>query len=155
MSSSNKLPTEVVDSITNHLSSLLADIHQLYVKTSAFHWNVVDPRFKSLHELFEEGYTQLSGDLDSVAERIRALGKFAPGSVEKLASLSRLDDTPDTTNGNEMIDYLIHDFGKLNEFIREGISTAEQAADPGTADLLTSLLRNYEKYRWMLQSHKG
>jgi len=60
---------------------LLADEHILYVKTRKYHWNVVGELFHSLHNLFEEQYTILADRIDAIAERIRALGPPAIGTL--------------------------------------------------------------------------
>ena len=62
------------------LGHLLADSYTLYLKTHNFHWNVTGPMFLTLHQMFEEQYTELHAAVDLIAERIRALGHFAPGS---------------------------------------------------------------------------
>ena len=46
--------------IAHGLSRLLADSYLLYLKTHNFHWNVTGPQFHSLHEMFEEQYTELA-----------------------------------------------------------------------------------------------
>lgn len=66
--------------IADGLSHLLADTYTLYLKTHNFHWNVTGPMFNTLHLMFMTQYTELSLAVDLIAERIRALGEFAPGS---------------------------------------------------------------------------
>src|SRR6185503_5370296 len=78
------------ETISKSLSQVLADTYMLYLKTHAYHWNVTGPMFASLHLLFEKQYTELHDATDLIAERIRALGHFAPGSYatySKLASI--------------------------------------------------------------------
>lgn len=58
--------------IANGLNRLLADTYSLYLKTHSFHWNVTGPMFTSLHQLFEEQYTELAAAVDVIAERVRA-----------------------------------------------------------------------------------
>lgn len=70
------------------LSACLADTYTLYLETQMFHWNVTGMVFKPLHELFEEQYRELSGAVDGVAERIRTLGAFAPGSFKEFERLA-------------------------------------------------------------------
>ena len=62
------------------LARLLAESYTLYLKSHNFHWNVKGPQFHALHLLFEEQYTELAVAVDTIAERIRALGQRAPGS---------------------------------------------------------------------------
>jgi len=74
--------------IAGGLSRLLADTYSLYLKTHYFQWNVTGPMFHSLHQMFEEEYTELSQAVDDIAERIRTLGAVAPGSYSEYAELS-------------------------------------------------------------------
>ena len=68
------------------LNKLLADSYTLYLKTHNYHWNVTGPMFTTLHTLFMTQYTELSLAVDQIAERIRALGSFAPGSYSDPAT---------------------------------------------------------------------
>ena len=72
------------------LRKVLGETYALYFKTHGYHWNVTGPRFKALHELFMEQYTELWQALDELAERIRALGEFAPASSDEIASYATI-----------------------------------------------------------------
>src|SRR5260221_8132402 len=95
--------------IAASLSRLLADSYTLYLKTHGFHWNVVGPRFYELHKLFEEQYTELQGAVDSIAERIRALGAKAPGSCGEFCKLTSLREESGTPSAQRMISKLLAD----------------------------------------------
>jgi len=71
------------ESVAAGLKQLLADSYTLYLQTHNFHWNVTGPRFRELHLLFEEQYTELATAVDDIAERIRTLGAAAPGTYSK------------------------------------------------------------------------
>ena len=73
------LPKPETDA-ANALSRVLADTYMLYLKTHNFHWNVEGANFRNLHLMFEEQYQALWKSLDELAERIRALGQYAPGT---------------------------------------------------------------------------
>ena len=73
--------------IAGDLSRLLADTYTLYLMTHNFHWNVTGPMFNTLHTMFMDQYTELWNSLDTIAERIRALGHFAPGTYREYAEL--------------------------------------------------------------------
>lgn len=81
--------------ICDGLAKVLADTYMLYQKTHAYHWNVTGPMFSSLHGLFMTQYTELHDAADLIAERIRALGHYAPGSYGKYAKLTAIKDTDD------------------------------------------------------------
>ena len=78
--------------IAQGLARVLADSYTLYVKTHNFHWNVTGPMFHTLHAMFEQQYTELSTAVDEVAERIRALGAYAPGSYKAFAELTSIEE---------------------------------------------------------------
>src|SRR5882724_7011621 len=65
------------------LNTLLADEYLLYTKTRNFHWNVTGPQFNDLHKFFEAQYEALDDVIDEVAERVRALGGRAAGTLEE------------------------------------------------------------------------
>lgn len=147
------IPTQSIDTIVGNLNVLLADIHQLYIKNLGYHWNVQDPRFYQLHQLFEAGYEELASNLDLVAERIRKLGRLAPQSIKELSEAVRLQDTQPVNTAQQMIDLLACDYESLLIWLREDIDAATDLGDFGTADMLTELLRQYEKRAWFLRSH--
>src|SRR5499433_4421280 len=76
------------------LIPLLADEYVLYTKTRNFHWNVTGPQFNDLHKFFEAQYTELNVIVDDVAERARALGGPAAGSLAEFTKLARLAEQP-------------------------------------------------------------
>ncbi|MGH9901085.1 MAG: Dps family protein [Pyrinomonadaceae bacterium] len=138
--------------IAQGLSKLLADTYTLYLTTHNFHWNVTGPMFRTLHVMFEEQYNELWTANDLVAERIRALGVFAPGSYKefsRLASIAEADGVPAAT---DMIRLLVEGHETAARTARAVLSTAERANDAPTADLLTERLQMHEKTAWMLRS---
>ena len=78
--------------IAKGLSHLLADTYTLYLKTHYFHWNVTGPMFNTLHLMFEGQYTELALAVDLVAERIRSLDVYAPGTYRDFVKLSSIKD---------------------------------------------------------------
>ena len=84
--------------IAEGLSRVLADTYILYLKTHGYHWNVTGPMFSSLHTLFETQYTDLHDAADQIAERIRAIGEYAPGNYRTYAKLTAIAESG--TSGN-------------------------------------------------------
>ena len=138
--------------VAQELSKVLADSYTVYLMTHNFHWNVTGPMFKTLHELFMTQYTELWQALDDIAERIRALGHYAPGTYaefEKLSSISQPKSVPDATT---MIELLVKGNEALARTARAAFDRADKADDQPTADLLTQRLDVHEKNAWMLRS---
>jgi starvation-inducible DNA-binding protein len=139
--------------IAKGLSRLLADTYTLYLTTHNFHWNVTGPMFNTLHLMFMEQYTELWNAVDPIAERIRALGHWAPGSYAQYQSLASLGDAPVTPpKAKDMIRILVSGHEAVARTAREIFPVAERANDQPTADLLTQRLDTHEKTAWMLRS---
>lgn len=139
--------------IADGLSRLLADNYTLYLTTHNFHWNVTGPMFNSLHQMFMEQYTELWNAADPIAERIRALGHFAPGSYAQYGQLASLDDAPATPPAAlDMVRILVNGHEAVARTARSLLSLADEAQDEPTADLLTQRLSVHEQTAWMLRS---
>ena len=91
------------EAIASGLSRLLADSYTLYLKTHNYHWNVTGPQFNTLHQMFENQYTELATAVDEIAERIRALGVKAPGSYAAYAQLTNIEESVGDESAEEMI----------------------------------------------------
>ena len=89
--------------IAQGLSALLADSYTLYLKTHNFHWNVEGPMFNTLHLMFMDQYTELWNALDLIAERIRALGEYAPGSYKQYIALSSIKESEKVPTAMKMV----------------------------------------------------
>jgi len=107
--------------------------------------------FTSLHVMFEQQYTELALAVDLIAERIRALGVFAPGSYRAYAKLSQIEEEDGHPPAMEMVRNLVAAHESVVRTAREAFPTAEQAADEATCDLLTQRLQVHEKTAWMLR----
>lgn len=138
--------------ISDGLSHVLADSYTLYLKTHNFHWNVTGPMFNTLHTMFEEQYTELATAVDEIAERIRALGEFAPGSYRQYAQLTRIEEADGVPGASDMISQLVSGHETVARTARSVFPTAEKAGDESTADLLTQRMQLHEKAAWMLRS---
>lgn len=139
-------------SINSGLAQAVAETFTLYVKTQGYHWNVVGPTFHSLHELFEEQYIELRDAADELAERMRALGAFAPGSFTEFKQLAGIKDHDDAKDADDMVRTLVGDHELAARTLRPLVEVADAAGDSATADLLTARLAAHEKHAWMLRS---
>ena len=138
--------------IARGLAVLLADSYTLYLKTHNFHWNVEGPLFNTLHQMFEDQYTELALAVDEIAERIRALGEPAPGSYGAYASLTSIEEEDSVPSAEDMIRQLVKGQETVARTARKVIKAAAAANDEPTADLLTQRMQVHEKNAWMLRS---
>jgi starvation-inducible DNA-binding protein len=140
------------EAIAGGLSRLLADSYTLYLKTHNYHWNVTGPQFNTLHQMFEEQYTELATAVDEIAERIRALGVRAPGSYGEFATLTSIEEGSGEESAEEMIRQLAIGQETVVRTARSAFPAADEANDEPTADLLTQRMQLHEKNAWMLRS---
>ncbi|MCC7006582.1 MAG: DNA starvation/stationary phase protection protein [Ottowia sp.] len=139
------------EKIAHGLSGLLADTYSLYLQTHSFHWNVEGPMFNTLHQMFMTQYNELWLSLDTIAERIRALGFPAPGSYSELAKFSSIKEQVGVPEAMEMVAILVKSHEAVVRTARALFALVEQAGDEVTADLLTQRLQIHEKTSWMLR----
>lgn len=141
------------EKIARGLSKVLADSYMVYLKTHNYHWNVTGEHFHSLHEQFEQQYTELAEAVDVIAERIRSLGHRAPGSFREFDELTTIKEDTDQPKAMEMVRRLAVDNETILRTARDVFPACEEASDEATIDLLTHRLDVHSKTAWMLRSH--
>jgi len=150
----NRSVMDVVTANYSFLNERLADAIDLGAQTKHAHWNVKGPHFIALHELFDKVAESVEDHIDDIAERITALGGTAYGTIRAAAKATSLKAYPeDITEGMEHVEALssaLADFGKK---VRKGIDQTGKWGDADTADLLTGISRDIDKYLWFLEAH--
>ncbi len=148
------LTDEQRQGVVRILNTLLADEYVLYTKTRNYHWNVVGPQFNDLHRFFEEQYNELNTIVDDVAERARALGGFALGTLAEFVQQTRLKEEPGVyPMARDMLATLLADHEAIIRSLRVDLETcANTYGDAGTNDFLTTLMEKHEKMAWMLRA---
>jgi starvation-inducible DNA-binding protein len=137
------------------LNILLADEYVLYTKTRNAHWNIQGDNFIELHKLFESQYELLNTTIDDTAERVRALGHFAIGSLKDFLQVTQLNEqNDDFSDQNHIIKTLLEDHESVIHWLRNQITiVSDELKDLGTADFMTGLMEQHEKIAWMLRSY--
>lgn len=146
------ISAEKREKITQGLSALLADSYTVYLMAHNFHWNVTGPQFNTLHQMFMTLYTEQWNALDTIAERIRALGYPAPGTYKEFVKRASIKEVEGVPNANDMVRHLVAAQEATARTARKLFPLVEDANDQPTADLLTQRLEIHEKNAWMLRS---
>lgn len=143
------------DAVAAELAKLLADEFVLYTKTRNAHWNVTGDNFHAMHIFFEKQYTQLEGLIDSVAERMRKIGHYAPATLREYLELTHLTEYSDRTNdGLGYMKDLLSDHESIIDFLRGNVTPfADKYKDYGTSDFITGLMETHEEMAWMIRSY--
>lgn len=127
------------------LSRVFADTYVLHLKTHNFHWNVEGAKFRTPHLMFEQQYQALWNSLDVLAERIRALGRYAPGTYAKYRSLAAVGETETIPTGEAMRRELVADHEVMVRTIQVASAAAHASGDEGTAGILAERLLDHQK----------
>lgn len=138
--------------MSRQLSAILGSTYRLTIKSHVYHWNVVGPLFRSLHELTEEHYVALFEATDVIAERIRALGHLAPVEFADTSKFAPTGKQVDHSSAAAMVEDLIETHEEAVRTMREAAAKAGDADDVVTEDMLTQRLTFHEKALWMLRA---
>jgi len=139
--------------MAKHLINVVSDTYLLMIKTHGFHWNVTGPNFHQLHLFFEGQYQEMFEAVDEIAERIRALNCFAPGSTAAFHNHTAVKETGDQPPAaTAMVKELIKYHEQTRERIEEARKFANEIEDTASEDLMNNRLAAHDKMLWMLRS---
>ena len=141
-----------MEELIESLKKSLADTFAFYLKAHNFHWNVEGKDFAQLHEFFGELYQEVFGAVDPMAEHIRVLGDFAPGSFTRFKELSSIEDSITFPTASEMVTILREDNAKVINTLYVTSDIAEQQKKMGIADFIQGRIDIHDKHAWMLRS---
>jgi len=148
------LPERLREKVIELLNQQLADTFDLYSQTKQAHWNVKGAQFIQLHLLFDNLAEEVLESIDTIAERVTALGGMATGTARMAGAASRLPEWPlDVIDSLPVVEELTVRYGDLATSTREAIKIAAEQGDADTADLFTAQSRALDKALWFLQAH--
>jgi starvation-inducible DNA-binding protein len=150
----NDLAANVRTKVIELLNARLADAIDLGTQTKHAHWNVKGPSFIALHELFDQVAEHVEDHIDTIAERVTALGGTARGTLAAVARATTLRPYPeDISDGIAHVDALSSALAAFGAKVRAGIDEAARIGDADTADLFTGISRETDKDLWFLEAH--
>jgi len=150
----NDLPADTRARLADLLNARLADAIDLDAQAKHAHWNVKGPNFIALHELFDKIAADIREQVDSIAERVTALGGVARGTIATVAKATSLRPYPETiADGLQHVEALSAALGDFGAKVRAGIAQSDQLGDADTADLFTEISRETDKNLWFLEAH--
>jgi len=138
--------------LSDNLKVLLASTNSLSIKAQNFHWNVEGSNFPQYHEFFGNFYEEVYSSVDRVAEYIRTLDSYAPGSLTRYAELTIIEDQTKIPRPNLMFAELLSDNEKMIDLLNACFSSAEEENKQGIANFIAERLDAQEKHGWMLRS---
>ena len=135
-----------------NLKVLLASSHSLYLKAANFHWNVEGPNFPQYHEFLGNLYAEIYATQDTIAEYIRALHIYAPGSLTSFSKLTIIADVEDQMSPLEQFALLLEDTTKLLDYLNDTFTVAVSENQQGIANFIAERIDAMQKHIWMIRS---
>ena len=141
-----------METLIEIMRKVLADTFAMYLKTHNYHWNVEGPDFSQHHDFFGKLYEELYGAVDPIAEEIRALDAYAPGSFSRFLELTEIEDETNIPMAREMIIKLLRDNETVLNTLNVAFKLADQFDKQGLADFIAGRIDAHNKHGWMLRS---
>jgi starvation-inducible DNA-binding protein len=133
------------------LTTLLADMFALYLKTKNFHWHVSGPHFRDYHLMLDDQAAQILATTDAIAERARKLGGTTLRSIGHAGRLQRIaDNDADYVTPLDMLAELRDDNMQLAGFLRETHGVCDEHGDVASASLIETWIDEAERRIWFL-----
>jgi starvation-inducible DNA-binding protein len=139
--------------LADNLKVLLASVYSFSIKAQYFHWNVEGDNFPQYHEFFGNLYEEVyNNSVDKIAEYIRTLDVYAPGSFTRFQELSIIEDQLKVPRAELMFEELYHDNAKLIDLLNQCFASAENENNQGIANFIAERLDAQAKHQWMIRS---
>jgi starvation-inducible DNA-binding protein len=138
--------------LIDELKKVHADAFTFYLKAHYYHWNVEGPNFPQYHDFLQNLYQEVFASVDSIAELIRTLDSYAPGTLTRLKELTSIEETDDVPDGITMMSRLLQENNILRASLLTAYRTAESTGEVGISNFLQDRIQAHEKHAWMLRS---
>ena len=141
-----------MEELIEELKKVFASNYAFYLKAQYYHWNVEGPDFPQYHEFFGKIYEEVGTSIDSMAEHIRALDAYAPGSFSRLEELSAIEGDNTIPSPLGMASNLQDDNDKMTQMLISVMKKAESVDRFGTANFIQDRVEAHRKHAWMLRA---
>lgn len=141
-----------MDEFIEQMKSVLANTFAFYLKAHNYHWNVEGPNFNDNHAFFATIYNDAWGAVDEIAEHIRTLDVYVPGSLSRFRELSQIQDELNVPDAHGMVTKLEEDNKKVITSLKIAQKTADQVGAVGISNFLQDRIDIHEKHGWMMRA---
>ena len=142
-----------MEQLIQQLKVLLGTNFALYLKAHNYHWNIEGSNFPQYHDFLNGFYNEVFAQTDLIAEHVRYLDSYVPGSMERFLQLADIEEAVDNIpTAQVMMQNIKYDNDRYIIHLRAGIVAAEQANEPAVGNFLQDILGAHQKKAWMLRS---
>ena len=138
--------------LSDNLKVLLASTQSFAIKSQNFHWNVEGSNFPQYHAFFDTLYNDVADTIDKIAEYIRILGHYTPGSLSRYSELSIIDDQVKIPRAELMFAESYQDCELMIQLVTAMFDEATQERQQGIANYMAELQDLYAKKAWFIRS---
>ena len=138
--------------LIDELKKVHADAFTFYLKAHFYHWTVEGPDFPQYHDFLQNLYQEVFASIDSLAELIRTLDSYAPGTLTRLKELTTIEETDDVPDAKTMMTRLLQENNILRASLLTAYKTADTTGEVGISNFLQDRIQAHEKHSWMLRS---
>jgi starvation-inducible DNA-binding protein len=138
--------------LIDELKKVHADAFTFYLKAHFYHWNVEGPNFPQYHDFLQNLYQEVFASIDTLAELIRTLDSYAPGTLTRLRELTSIEETDDVPDGKTMMTRLLQENNILRASLLSAYKIADTLGEVGISNFLQGRIQAHEKHSWMLRS---
>ena len=138
--------------LIDELKKVHADAFTFYLKAHYYHWNVEGPNFPQYHVFLQNLYQEVFNSIDTLAELIRTLDSYAPGTLTRLKELTTIEETDDIPDALTMMSRLLMENNIVRASLLTAYTTADTTGEVGIANFLQDRIQAHEKHAWMLRS---
>jgi starvation-inducible DNA-binding protein len=138
--------------LSDNLKVLLASTQAFAIKTQNFHWNVEGSKFPEYHKFFNKLYEDVSDTIDPIAEYIRILGSYTPGSLTRYAELSIIQDQTKIPRAELMFTEALQDCETMLQLVTAMFDEAANENQHGIENYMAELQDLYGKKAWFIRS---
>lgn len=138
--------------LIDELKKVHADAFTFYLKAHYYHWNVEGPNFPQYHNFLQNLYQEVFASVDTLAELIRTLDSYAPGTLTRLKELTSIEETDDIPDARTMMARLLQENNILRASLLSAYNTADTTGEVGISNFLQDRIQAHEKHAWMLRS---
>ena len=138
--------------LADQLKITQADAFVLYLKAHFYHWNIEGPNFPQYHDFLQNFYQDVFASVDSIAELIRTLDVYAPGTLSRFQSLTTIEESDVIPDAMTMVKNILAQNTMMLETLKKGYNMAEEEKQFGISNFLQDRIQAHEKHGWMLRS---
>jgi starvation-inducible DNA-binding protein len=150
----NSLDSNARSAAISLLNARVADTIDLALAAKQAHWNIRGPSFIGVHEMLDKLRATLDQHVDTMAERVSALGGIARGTRQDAAESTLPPYPTDIRAIPDHLSALAERIAALGGAVRENIDDADDAGDADTADIFTAVSRDLDKWLWFIEAHQ-